>query len=312
MGAPVRKSLVLALLVILTINFSACAKKPPSKTEEVQKSEEKVSIWHFKKWLRKRRAKPERSAPQIYNDAMRYFTRRGKQLPFFKKGHYLSNPDYTKAREYFEDVLYQHPLSKYAPLARLHIADCYYEQGKYDEAIASYEEFRRIHITREEIPFVIYRIGMSYYHQMYSLDRDQTYTKLSLREFMLLEKKYPESPYTMAVGDKIEILRKRLADHEMYVARFYFRHNEYWSSADRLIGALKLYMDTGIEEEARFYLGRNYLLLEKPALAKAQFEGIEKKYPKGKFTRRYRYYIKFAEKHPALMKLSRQRGYIFP
>src|SRR5512135_2713249 len=92
--------------------------------------------------------------------------------------------DYNEAIKKFEELKSSFPDSPpFTNWAELKVGDCHFLKKEYVEAIASYEEFKKIHTGHEEIPYVQFQIGMSYYHQMRTLDRDQTATKKALSSF---------------------------------------------------------------------------------------------------------------------------------
>ena len=78
---------------------------------------------------------------------------------------------YKAAIESFEKLRDWYPFSKYAILAELKIADAYFNLESYADAIFAYEEFEQLHPRNEAIPYVIYRIGRSYFDQIDTTDR---------------------------------------------------------------------------------------------------------------------------------------------
>lgn len=127
--------------------------------------------------------------------------------------------DYGEALKRFEQLKSSFPDNPpYTVWAELKIGDCHFFKKDYVEAIAAYEEFKKIHPTHEEIPYVQYQIGMAYYSQMLSFDRDQTPTWKALSNFEYLVANYPQSLFTEKAKEKIGICRKRLADHEFYLS----------------------------------------------------------------------------------------------
>src|SRR3989304_9782909 len=105
--------------------------------------------------------------------------------------------EYPDALKKFEELKSSFPDSPpYTVWAELKVGDCHFLQGEYSEAIAAYEEFKKIHPTHEEIPYVQFQIGMSYFNQMLSLDRDQTFTNKALSSFEYLIARYPPRLFT--------------------------------------------------------------------------------------------------------------------
>jgi len=90
----------------------------------------------------------------------------------------------------------------------LKIADCHFFRKEYVEAIAAYEEFKKIHPSHEDISYVQFQIGMSYFNQMLNSDRDQTFTKKALSSFEYLIANYPATLFTEKARERIRTCRK--------------------------------------------------------------------------------------------------------
>ncbi|MEQ8203905.1 MAG: outer membrane protein assembly factor BamD, partial [Smithellaceae bacterium] len=84
--------------------------------------------------------------------------------------------NYKKAREYFTRLKDEHPLHELAILAELGVADSFFTDKEYIDAENAYREFLNMHPTNENIPYVMYQIGVCHYNQKESIDRDQTET----------------------------------------------------------------------------------------------------------------------------------------
>jgi len=229
----------------------------------------------------KKKEKPVKPPEQLYNDGVSFMAKR-------KAGAFFNPPDYEKARNAFQEIVYEHPTSRYAPLAELKIADTHYEAGDYQTAADRYERWRKHHVGRPEIPYAIYRTGICYFHLMLSIDRDQTYTRQALDNFRLLLARYPESDFAEAVGEKTRILEARLAEHEMYIAKFYFRHNRWWAAVDRCRALMATYPDAGLDQEAMYYIWKSYRKLKRPALAENTYNQLVEQFPEGKWADRAR------------------------
>jgi len=128
----------------------------------------------------------------------------GSPEGLYKEGLALFNKrDYSDALEKFQEITSTFPDSPpYTVWAELKVADCHFFREKYVEAVAAYEEFRKVHPTHEEIPYVQYQIGMSYYNQTVSSDRDQTPTRKALSSFEYLVANYPPSLFTEKAKEK--------------------------------------------------------------------------------------------------------------
>ena len=141
--------------------------------------------------------------------------------------------DYDTAVEAYTDLKDWYPFSRYAILAELKIADSYYHLEEYELAIAAYEDFERLHPRNEAIPYVIFQIGMSWFKQIDTVDRDTTPAQRSLAVFNRLNEQYPDSEYAGKTKDKIAASLSNLAGHELYVADWYLRTKKYEAAIKR-------------------------------------------------------------------------------
>ena len=155
----------------------------------------------------------------------------------------FEDEDYSDALKAFTTLKERYPYSRYAILAELKVADAHFHREEYPEAIAAYEDFILLHPKNEAIPYVLYQIGACYYEQLLSEDRDQTPTHQAIIAFERLLKEHPESAYRSRATERIQECRKLLANHELYVANFYYKSKHYRAALTRFEAVLAGYSD---------------------------------------------------------------------
>jgi outer membrane protein assembly factor BamD len=151
--------------------------------------------------------------------------------------------DYSDALKAFNTLKERYPYSRYAILAELKVADAHFHRKEYPEAISASEDFVQLHPKNEAIPYVKYQIGVCYYEQMLSKDRDQTATRWAILSFERLLEEHADSAYASEATKKIDDCRKLLAEHELYVGRFYYKAKHYSAALGRFEGVLTDYID---------------------------------------------------------------------
>ena len=156
---------------------------------------------------------------------------------------YFDDEDYFDALKAFTTLKERYPYSRYAILAELKVADAHFHRREYAEAIAAYADFLQLHPKNDAIPYVMYQIGECYYKQLLSEDRDQTPTRRAISAFQRLLKEHPNSTYANTAKERIQDCRKLLAQHELYVATFYFKSELYEAALGRFEGLLASYKD---------------------------------------------------------------------
>jgi outer membrane protein assembly factor BamD len=155
----------------------------------------------------------------------------------------FEDKDYRDAIKTFSALKERYPYSRYAILAEIKLADAYFQDEKYPEAISAYDDFARLHPKNEAIPYVLHQIGDGHYHQLLTIDRDQTATQQAILAFERLIKSHPKSPYDEDARKKIRSCRQRLAAHEVYVGRFYYKSKHYGAALARFQNLLNGYED---------------------------------------------------------------------
>jgi outer membrane protein assembly factor BamD len=155
----------------------------------------------------------------------------------------FEDEDYRDALKAFNTLKERYPYSRYAILAELKVADAHFYREEYPEAVSAYQDFVQLHPKNEAIPYVKYQIGLCHFEQMLSLDRDQTSTRLAILSFETLRREHPDSAYASEAIKKINDCRRLLAEHDLYVGRFYYKSKHYSAALGRFEEVITKYMD---------------------------------------------------------------------
>jgi outer membrane protein assembly factor BamD len=163
-----------------------------------------------------------------------------------------------QAIEEYQELLDQHPFSKYTEEAELKIAHGHYLLGEYAEAIVALSDFQRRYPTSVHLPFVGYYLGMCYVQQMGTFDRDQTAAQSAETYFSTVVQQYPESPFAELARQQLDRCRESLAEHEVYIAQFYARHGNNEAAQIRYLRAATRYGETKAAADGLLQLGALY------------------------------------------------------
>ncbi len=164
--------------------------------------------------------------------------------------------NYATAIEKFQKLKDYYPFSKYAILAELKIADAHYQREAYEEAIFEYENFERLHPRNEAIPYVIYQIGMCYYDQIRTPDRDQTSARKALETFQRLIKQFPQDQYSRRSEEKISKCLKSIVVHTYGIGIFYYKTKHFKAALQRFTSIISDYPDVGYHRQALEYVAK--------------------------------------------------------
>ncbi len=159
--------------------------------------------------------------------------------------------EYDNALKKFNDIRDRFPFSQAGLLAELKSADCQYYLSHYPEAIALYEDFENNHPTNEAIPYIIFQVGISYYKQIDTIDRDPGAAKNAINSFDKLINGYPQAPYITEARSRRLAALNFLANHEFYVAGFYVRTDELKEAEGRYKYLIKTYPESSVAGKAK-------------------------------------------------------------
>ena len=135
--------------------------------------------------------------------------------------------------------------------------------------------------------YASFRIGEAYYKQLPtdfwmfppSYEKDQSSTEDAANELKSFLDKFPDSPYRDKAKEILVKVGKRMADHEWYVAKYYWQRNKPMGTVLRLRRLLERYRGVGYDEEALWLLGRAYVAVDMPDRARLSWQELVAKYP---------------------------------
>ncbi|AIL12822.1 transporter [Candidatus Paracaedimonas acanthamoebae] len=187
----------------------------------------------------------ERSVEELYNTG----------LTELKKGNF------NKAASAFDEVERQHPYSQWATQAQLMSSYAYYQNQKYEKALAALDTFIQLHPAHPDISYAYYLQGLCYYEQLSPVERDQKMTELAMDAFQEILKRFSESNYAKDAKLKLSLLQDMMAAKEMYVGRYYQAHKRYIAAMNRFSKVIKNFQTTAHVPEALHRLVEVYLAL---------------------------------------------------
>ncbi|HEX5608310.1 MAG TPA: outer membrane protein assembly factor BamD [Candidatus Binatia bacterium] len=190
---------------------------------------------------------------------------------------------YVRAIDNFSKLRTDYPFSPQITQVELKIADAYYLNQQYPEAINAFKEYQSMHPTNENIPFVLLRLGQSHFDQFTSTDRDQKNTEIAKGYFENVINSYPKSPQAVEAKQKLAKCLEYLAEHEFNVAFFYFKQEKYPAARDRFEEIVRKYKDTPTAVKSLFYLGESYRNEKNVIRASLAYEALIEHYPETKF-----------------------------
>jgi len=211
-------------------------------------------------------AKPDPTAEALYEEGTRLFAEKR----------------YPRAIDTLTKLKTDHPFSPQLTDAELKIADAYYLNQQYPEAINAFKEFQSMHPTNENIALVVYRLGQAHLDQFTSIERDQKNTEVAKSYFEAVITNYPKSPYAAAAREQLARSVGYLAEHEFNVASFYFQQEKYPAARERFEEIVRKYPGTPVAARSLFFLGESYRKEKNNVKAALAYEALLQHYPENK------------------------------
>jgi outer membrane protein assembly factor BamD len=207
--------------------------------------------------------------------------------------------EHTSAIEYYNQVRNEHPYSRYAKKADLRIADAYFEQGQWSSASEQYRTFIKLHPKHDKVAYARFRIGKAMYEKMPdnwfflppAHERDLSSTKRAARELSSFVESHPDSEYIEEAREMMREARRRLADHEMYVANFYLERDNARGAKMRLKYLLNNYSGLGLDAKALYRLAIAHTELDEPARARTALQDLMEYHPDSEYAERAKNYM---------------------
>ena len=165
------------------------------------------------------------------------------------------------------------------------LADAYFNKEEYPAAVEAYSEFLRLHPHNERADYAQFRVALSWQKQMRGADRSPEPARKALAAFEALVRGYPRSALLDQSHAGIVDARRRLAEHELYVADFYRRTGKYRAAAGRYELVLQEYGDVGFADQVLYELGGCYSELREREKAEQLYEQLRREYPQSRFIR---------------------------
>ena len=192
-----------------------------------------------------------------------------------------SDEAYELAIQRYKALLDQHPFDPNAEEAELKVAQAYYLNRKYAEAISAFGDFERMHPTSQNLAMVEYQLGLAYLEQASTSDRDQQSVINAQTYFRNLVDRFPDSPWTQRAHLRLKECREFLARHEADIAAYYLRHDNLRAAEARLRGLLNDYPETDATADSLYLFARAYERRDEPQGASLALATLVRHHPEG-------------------------------
>lgn len=173
----------------------------------------------------------------------------------------------------------QHPYSEYNEKAKLMQVFANYQIGRWDDAIAAADQYIALFPSADQMPYVLYLKGNSYYNEIADITRDQQTSQNAIDAFQQIVDNYPKSEYAKDAQDKLMVAYDQLAGKEMSIGRYYEGNGQYAAAIGRFRTVVDKYQTSTHIEEALYRLTEANLALGLTAEAQTAAAVLGHNYP---------------------------------
>ena len=170
----------------------------------------------------------------------------------------LEQGDVLYAAKKFNEAEVLFPQSEWAPKSALMAAYSYYTQDYYGDTIAELERFLEVYPNYEDLDYVYYLLGLSYYEQIVDEKKDLQSMKKAKEYFGIVLNSFPNTEYALDSDFKLGYINDILASKEMYIGRYYIQRKKWIPAINRFRTVVDDYETTIYTEEALYRLVEVY------------------------------------------------------
>ena len=207
---------------------------------------------------------------------------------------FLANADIPQAVVLFEMLEARFPFSTYAQQSILDLAFAYYDFGQKDDAIAECDRFIDLYPNHPNLDYAYYLRAISnlekeqpFFQELLGQDiskYDLTRLEQAYSDFLLISNKFEGSKYAADAQNRLIFLRNAMANHEVYIAKYYLKRGAFLASSERAKYMLETYPGAPASKDALIVLIDSYNKLGSSQLALETAEVLTTNYDNYQYT----------------------------
>jgi outer membrane protein assembly factor BamD len=207
----------------------------------------------------------------------------------------LNDGNYEHAVKLFESLEARYPFGRYAQQAQLDIAYAYYKDNEPISAIAACDRFIKLHPNHPNVDYAYYLKGLANFNDDLGImgnlveqnmsERDPVASRDAFLSFKELVTRFPDSKYAADATARMKFLVNTMAEHEVYVARYYLKREAWVAAANRAKEVVTTYPTAPAREEALEIMVIASEKLELPDLSKDAQRILLLNFPDSKYAK---------------------------
>ncbi len=189
----------------------------------------------------------------------------------------LNDGNYEHAVKLFETLEARYPFGRYAQQAQLDVAYAYYKDNEPISAIAACDRFIKLHPNHPNVDYAYYLKGLANFNDDLGIlgnlveqdmgERDPVASRDAFLSFKELVTRFPDSKYAEDATARMKFLVNTMADHEIFVAKYYLKREAWVAAVNRATGVIETYPTAPAREEALAIMVLGYAKLGLPELS---------------------------------------------
>jgi outer membrane protein assembly factor BamD len=205
----------------------------------------------------------------------------------------MGQRDWAKAIQYLQKLEARYPYGRYAQQAQLEIAYAHWKNDEAASALAAADRFIKLNPGHPNVDYAYYLKGIINFAEKEGLvaffagsdmsDRDPKTAQDAYLAFNEVVTRFPDSRYAADSAARMRYLVNSLAQHEVFVARYYLRRGAYLAAANRAQIAVRDYPTAPAAEEALFVMKQAYDKLGLADLREDAQRVLEKNFPQSPY-----------------------------
>ncbi len=216
---------------------------------------------------------------------------RSAQADYEKAKSLVDEGAYDEADVLLERFITKYPYSEHASSAELLRIYATYKAERLELTEVLAERFKKRHPRHPDLAYAQYMLAMAWYKQRARQEREQAPTLRAKKEFEILIRDFPDSPYAEEVKPRLQQLNNLLAGHELMVGKFYFEHRRFVAAVNRFRQVLVRFQNSPAIEEALYYLAASYSELKMKEQAREVALLLRHNYPHGSWSKQAKVWL---------------------
>lgn len=184
----------------------------------------------------------------------------------------MSSGNFNEAEQNLDALETYYPFGRYAEQAQLDLIYARYQNLDLEGSRAAADRFLRLNPQSDHADYALYMRGLASYNldiglaaRYFPIDvaaRDPGEQLQSFRDFSELLNRYPDSQYVADARQRMIAVRNRMAELELYAARYYVKRQAFVAANNRARYIIENYPTATVTEEALIILAETFRFLE--------------------------------------------------